>query len=76
MCAVSMVVEYYGRQNSPLNPLNPLPVIQPIVQWDLEAKELLREALRKLDQLDKRLGDLECNDLSKQKLKGIIGDWE
>jgi hypothetical protein len=47
--------------------------IKPIQQWDMEAKRLLREVIERLDKLDKRLGDIECNEPSKAELRRQLG---
>jgi hypothetical protein len=49
------------------------PIFPPIQQWDPEAKQLLREVLERLDKLDKRLGDIECHDESKEELRRQLG---
>lgn len=54
MCVVSMVHDYY---NDRLRNPQPLP---PYQHWDLTAVQLLQDAIKKLEELDKRLGDREC----------------
>lgn len=60
MCAVSAISDYYSNQYPLQVPSNPAP-------WQNDpavAKQLL-EVLKRLDKLDKRLGDLECKDAAK-----------
>lgn len=79
MCSVSAVSQYYTeifpqRLGQPLHPSlnNPNP-IPPIVTFDLETKEMMRQALRLLDKIDKRLGDIECIDGAKNKFLESLG---
>lgn len=81
MCSYSMIADYYGQRINPgypyNQPINPQPFVQPylppVQQWDAESKQLLREVLERLDKLDKRLGDIECHDESKDELKRQLG---
>lgn len=76
MCTVSMIADYYDKRTwpgSPPFPYNPPAPLPPVPQWDEESKRLLREVLERLDKLDKRLGDIECNDIAKEKLFKQLG---
>ena len=75
MCSVSAVSDYYtntypNRIN--VQPMNPFQGMaqppQPIVlsAMDAETKEMLRAALKLLDKIDKKLGDVECLDDAKK----------
>lgn len=71
MCSVSAVSEYYQntypqRQN-PFQQLGGIGGLQmPVVHtFDAETKEMMRQALKLLDRIDKRLGDIECLDATK-----------
>lgn len=68
MCAMSVVSDYFLQQ--PFRQPNPL---LPLQSWDDESKQLLREVLQRLDKLDKRLGDIECNEPSKAELRRQLG---
>lgn len=74
MCSVSAVSDYYT--NTYPNRINPNPfqglgtplhgIQQPVVHtFDAETKDMLRQALKLLDRIDKRLGDVECMDDTK-----------
>ena len=54
MCVVSMVHDYFNRNTQ-------------FPQWDWATYAQLKEVLDKLNDLDKRLKQLECTDPSKQK---------
>jgi hypothetical protein len=41
---------------------SPIPVVH---TFDAETKEMMRQALKLLDKIDKRLGDVECQDAAK-----------
>ncbi len=63
MCSVSAVSDYYMRQwpiNNPQTP-NVMKVV------DDETKQMIRDVMKRLDQIDKRLGDVECLDAQKAK---------
>ena len=69
MCSVSAVSQYYtdiypGRALGPppLSGFSQMPVVH---TFDAETKELMRQALRLLDRIDKKLGDVECFDDTK-----------
>jgi hypothetical protein len=61
MCSVSAVSDYYTRDWQ----LRPNTI--PVQQFDLETKVLLLRAIEILDRIDKRLGDRECMDKSKEE---------
>lgn len=77
MCSVSAVSEYYQNtypnRNPFMTPAIPMPgsggYVQPqsvVHTFDAETKDMLRQALRLLDKIDKRLGDVECMDDAKK----------
>jgi hypothetical protein len=73
MCSVSAVSAYYtDTYPNRLNPYQqavPMPNLgglHPVVHtFDAETKEMMRQALKLLDKIDKRLGDIECLDDAK-----------
>jgi hypothetical protein len=67
MCVVSAVSDYYRPRH------DFVPNYPPVQNWDWETKQLLREALQRLDKIDKRLGDIECHDESKAALLKELG---
>lgn len=79
MCSVSAVSDYYMRQypdRTGINPFQPTmpmsPLTGPLPVVDSETKEMMRQALKLLDKIDKRLGDIECMDeAKKQFLKAL-----
>jgi hypothetical protein len=77
MCVVSAVSDYYRTSPFPLpkyvEPLLDRPAIPPAITQDPEALELLRRAVEILDRLDKRIGDLECNDAAKAAFLETLG---
>ena len=82
MCSVSAVSEYYTGPYidrfglSPFQP-NTIPnfptATKPIRVADEETKEMMRQALRLLDKIDKRLGDIECMDDAKKAFFQSLG---
>lgn len=61
MCAVSFVSDYYqDKWNDPIRPN--------VYPWtsDPELKDLMKDIIKKLDSIDKKLGDTECKDDKKQ----------
>ncbi len=60
MCAVSFVSDYYTKQWPQQHPTSPAPW-----QSDPTVAAQLLEVLRRLDAIDKRLGDIECKDATK-----------
>lgn len=86
MCSVSAVSQYY--QDTYPNRINPYqqlqqphpglggfvnPVQQIVHTFDPETKEMLRQALKLLDKIDKRLGDVECMDDTKAAFLATLG---
>lgn len=79
MCSVSAVSDYYTRQwpdrfgynpfqpgiGLPLPNAIPMPQTSPIQIVDSETKEMMRQVLKLLDKIDKKLGDVECMDAEK-----------
>lgn len=78
MCSVSAVSDYYTRTYpdrfgvfpfSPTNVPTPLPSTLPatvtVPVADAETREMMRQVLKLLDKIDKRLGDIECMDAEK-----------
>ena len=55
MCVVSVIYDYYSK--------NPEKYI-----WDEEAAKAFKEAIEKLKFLDKKFGEPDCQDESKNKL--------
>ncbi len=77
MCISSAVSDYYQNTYPARNPqmypwvgTPPPPVVH---SFDPETKDLLRQALKILDKIDKRLGDIECMDESKKAFLAAIG---
>jgi hypothetical protein len=68
MCSVSAVSEYYQRDWMQRNPTTLLPW-----QSDPVVQQLLREVITRLDQIDKRLGDIECNEPAKEAFLKDLG---
>lgn len=67
MCSVSAVSQYYtetfpNRQFGSLLQGYQPPVVH---TFDAETKEWMRQALKLLDKIDKKLGDVECFDDAK-----------
>lgn len=60
MCASSVISDYYTSQFSLQVPSNPTPW-----QSDPAVAQQLLEVLKRLDKLDKRLGDIECKNAEK-----------
>lgn len=72
MCSVSAVSFYYTETfpqravGMPANPFSMGGLTPPVVHtFDVETKEMMLQALRLLDRIDKRLGDVECMDDAK-----------
>lgn len=69
MCASSVVSDYYMKQWP-----NSFPSTPNVIQVaDEETKRLLREVMKKLDEIDKRLGDVECMDEKKAQWLKELG---
>lgn len=64
MCVVSAISNYY----SPSYLTIPTPR-----EWDEDTKKLMREVIKRLDEIDKRLNDKECMDDKKQEFFEAIG---
>jgi len=82
MCSVSAVSQYYTETYPQrLNPFQqPVPMpglggLQPQIvhTFDAETKEMMRQALKLLDKIDKRLGDIECMDDAKKAFFQSLG---
>lgn len=80
MCSVSAVSDYYTRTypdrfgvspfQQPVLPMSPITVPPPFA--DAETKDMMRQVIRMLDKIDKKLGDVECmDDAKKQFLKAL-----
>lgn len=65
MCVVSMISDYYMK---PIHPNVPNPH-----KFDNETKHLLLDIIKRLDELDKKLGDRDCMDDVKKEFFDIIG---
>lgn len=65
MCAVSAVMDYYTDGLR-------FPYAPKIETMDFTQINLLQEVIRKLDDLDKRLQDRDCNDPAKKKFEKKI----
>lgn len=65
MCVVSAVSDYYFKMPEPER-----------YQFDDDTKKMLREVVRRLDEIDKKLGDVECHDEKKAEFMKIIGYTE
>jgi len=73
MCAVSAVSDYYMQPRSPFWPNYTPPSTTPVPVIDEETKAILREIVKKLDEVDKKLGDRECMDAKKEEFFKVIG---
>lgn len=82
MCAVSMITDYYGQhddwqlrayRDTPPPPPIPWPQGLPVtLPWDRAALDDLKDIIKRLDALDKKLGLAECEDPKKAEwMKGI-----
>jgi len=79
MCAVSAISDYYSNPNHlqhfnipASNPFPSVPVTSP-KEFDPGTKQMLQEVIRRLDEIDKRLGDRECMDDKKREFYDAIG---
>ena len=70
MCSVSAVSQYYTdtwpnrfQQPSPFSPGATGAPLFPVA--DSETREMMRQVLKLLDKIDKKLGDVECMDAEK-----------
>lgn len=61
MCAVSMISDYYSPRIWPHMDQGPVKVI------DEETKNMLRDVVKRLDEIDQRLKDRDCMDEKKAK---------
>lgn len=67
MCAVSMVSDYYTKIWPERFPAKADP-------WrDPEIAKMLKDIIERLDKVDKKLNDIECNEESKTKFLKDIG---
>lgn len=74
MCVFSAVSDYYTKQ-WPQQPNQIYPTVFQHPQMDDETKKLLLKAVEILDKIDKKLGDVECHDESKEEfLKQLKGE--
>ena len=77
MCAVSMITDHYGQYDYWRSPPPPSPIPWPIglpttLPWDRAALDDLKDIIKRLDALDKKLGLAECEDPKKAEwMKGI-----
>lgn len=67
MCAVSAVTDYYNQTWPNRFPTYPVEAFPP------DIKKELADIIRRLDSIDKRLGDIECSDPTKQQLLDQLG---
>jgi hypothetical protein len=65
MCAVSMISEHYYDWETARKPFVWPPTLPPRLPWTPEAFADLKEILRRLDELDKKLGLEHCEDPKK-----------
>jgi hypothetical protein len=66
MCAVSMIYDYYRQPTLPVPQPVPWPVHVPVtLPWTPDAFADLKEILKRLDALDKKLGLEHCEDPKK-----------
>lgn len=74
MCVVSAVSDYYMRPNTwPPNSIPNQPQWVPTVPFDQETKDALKEIVKRLDEIDKKLKDRECMDDKKVAFFKVIG---
>lgn len=69
MCMVSNISDHYRDDNfRPYQPLNPVPWPQgaPVqLPWSQDAFQLLQEIMKKMKELDEKLGLKDCEDPKK-----------
>ena len=65
MCAVSMVYKHYGQRAT--QPLQWPPALPQTLPWTPEVFNELKEVIRRLDEIDKKLGLEHCEDPKKAK---------
>ena len=63
MCAVSLVSDHYGQH--PTQPFQWPPVLPQTLPWTPEVFNELKEVMRRLDEIDKKLGLQHCEDPKK-----------
>jgi hypothetical protein len=79
MCASSVISDYYQNtypnRFNPVSPATYMPALPQTVvhQFDAETKDMLRQALKLLDKIDKKLGDVECMDDAKKAFLATLG---
>jgi hypothetical protein len=80
VCAVSFISDHYNQQPWKFTPTGPSNLPNPIpwpnlpasLPWDAQALADLKDILKRLDALDKRLGLAECEDPKKAEWMAAI----
>jgi len=67
-----MVSDYYMRPLPTVIP-NQVPTYIPTHSFDQEMKDMLKEVVKRLDEIDKKLKDRECMDDKKVAFFKVIG---
>lgn len=67
MCVTSAVFDYFGQRRDLFPPLNPLisPPLPMQPAWTRDSFEEFKEIIRRLDVLDQKLGQPDCEDPAK-----------
>jgi hypothetical protein len=68
MCAVSVIQDYFRQRTDPFIPPQPWPrdIRSPMpIQWTIETWALLKDILKKLEELDVNTGQPDCEDPAK-----------
>lgn len=77
MCVSSVISDYYQDtfpNRFPQTPIpNQLPNQSSIYLQDPEVKEMLKKLIELADKIDKKLGDVECHDESKEAFRKALG---
>jgi hypothetical protein len=78
MCIVSMVSDHYQKHYPEwFEPVEINPTVKPVInivrQMPDDIKEALRDIVKRLDEIDKKLNERDCHDDSKERFFKTIG---